>query len=107
MKKFSKFLTEMEDIDRIAQNVRQTNAQNAQNDANFTQRRFLFDQLKRHIPQIAQTDYSTPQAASALYNQLGRSSGVIKLIMANPQLLNKVIVQWVQLAAQGEIPMLR
>jgi hypothetical protein len=96
----------MSDIDAQYRQGRQAQAAQAMNDQKFQERKLLFQALRRHIPEIAQGDYSTPESASALYNALGRSSGMIERIMEDRRLLRRVIECWFKLAAQGDVPSL-
>jgi hypothetical protein len=107
MKKFSQYVQEANDLDPFIRQGRQANQQQQQGDAKFKQRKYLFAELQR-LSLLQGRQYNTPQEASELYNQLGRSTGIHQLltqwVQKNPTALQKILTQWIKLAAQGELP---
>lgn len=69
----------------------------------FRSRGYLFNQIKRYIPQVQQGSWKTPEEASALYNQLGRSEGIINLLKSNPKLIEKAVTSWFKQALNGDL----
>lgn len=82
---------------------RQTTQQNQQNQQKFQQRQYLFGMLQRLLPELKGGKWNTPEEASALYNQLGRSQGILQKLKTSSA-LDIILSQWLQLAMQGEIP---
>lgn len=82
----------------------QRGRQMKQQDQKFEQRQNLFAYLKNILPEVARADFSTPEAASQLYNQLGRSMGIIEKLKQNPQFVQKAIEYWFQMASEGDVP---
>jgi len=73
----------------------------------FEQRQYIFDMLRRYkLPGFEnKQSWATPEAASQLYNKMGRSFGIVNAIKNNPEVLQKVIEGWWKAASQGNIPL--
>ena len=75
-----------------------------QTNQEFEQRTWLFKKIKGAFPTEFGADvYDTPETASALYNKLGRSNGIIKMIQANPAAAKKIITEWYVLLLDGQV----
>lgn len=101
MKSWSSFLNEVE-----FNQLRQHAMRHAQADQVFKGRQYLFSALRRigmnefKDPQT----YATPEGASQLYNQYGRSQGILNMVQRNPTLVRSVLEQWFKLAFSGDLP---
>lgn len=76
----------------------------AQTNQEFEQRTWLFNKIKGAFPTEFGADvYDTPETASALYNKLGRSNGIVKMLQTNPKVVNLIVIDWYKLYSEGKI----